>query len=192
MSGADPVGEFIVGNAVLNKPTELLLKPIIKSVTPFVNKSIGAFNKVKVNYRDMNNLNKFADVYTYKRPSANIFNSKSVDNAYKTLLNQHNTFVRGVSINEKTLSNPKVLEELKRANIYNPEVDKVIPKERIGEYMATHIPNDTGYGRAGINEGESGLYTSNSLDTAKGYVYGNGYIATVRRPVDYTSPYRQE
>ena len=59
--------------------------------------------------------------------------------------------------------------------------------------MATRIPGDTGYGRAGLEEGlENGLYTSNSIDFAKGYTYGDGYVATVRRPVDYSSSSRKD
>ena len=166
-----------------------------EALAPLIGKSLDVggdiVNTIKTNYNDVKDLNKFANIYTYKKPSANILSSKSVDNAYKNLLNQHNTFVRGVSVNDKTLSNPQILQDLKQAGVYDPNIDKVIPKKQIGEYMATHIPGSNGYGRAGLGQfDKSGLYTSNSFNTAKGYTYGDGFIATVRRPVNYSSSKR--
>ena len=58
--------------------------------------------------------------------------------------------------------------------------------------MATNIPGRTGYGRAGLDELDNGIYASNSYNTAKGYTYGDGYIATIRRPVDYSSKNRKD
>jgi len=61
--------------------------------------------------------------------------------------------------------------------------------------MATHVPIQTGYGRAGLNEnvfreGKDAIYTSNSIPTAEGYTYGDGYIVKVKRPTDFSSKNR--
>ena len=63
--------------------------------------------------------------------------------------------------------------------------------------MATHIPIATGYGRASLNSevfdrGLQGLYTSNSIPTAEGYTYGQGYITKVKKPTDFSSASRQD
>lgn len=209
MSGADPVGQFIVEGAILGKPTQYILDKGLTAavgktsgellgqawggIKKGVNSSINFAQTTRNNYIDINNLNKFAFKYQYKVPRLNIFQPDKINNAYKTVLDQHNTFVRGISLGEPVLSKPQVLDQLIKANVYNPKVDKVLPREKIAEYMATRIPGDTGYGRAGLEEGlENGLYTSNSIDFAKGYTYGDGYVATVRRPVDYSSSSRKD
>ena len=56
--------------------------------------------------------------------------------------------------------------------------------------MATHIPAETGAGRAYLDpdvmkkRGISGLYTSNSKGTAEGYTYGEGYVVKAKKPFD--------
>ena len=160
-------------------------------IGPIAGKAIKNIKNIKTNYKDLNELRDFASTYGYQKPITNIFSNKSVDKTFKNLLNQHNTFARGVSVNDVALSNPQILQSLKNNGIYNPDIDKIIPKKKIGEYMATHIPGDTGgYGRFGLDSGDNGLYTSNSYETAKAYTYGDGYVATLRRPVNYNSPSR--
>ena len=166
-------------------------KAIGNGINATKKKLVPAIENIKTNYKDLNELRDFASTYGYQKPITNIFSNKSVDKTFKNLLNQHNTFTRGVSVNDVTLSNPQILQSLKNNGIYNPDIDKIIPKKKIGEYMATHIPGDTGgYGRFGLDSGDNGLYTSNSYETAKAYTYGDGYVATLRRPVNYNSPSR--
>jgi len=110
------------------------------------------------------------------------------------MMNRHNTFVRGVSTNwehiEKT--NPQILRHLEGKGIdwkNNPKA--------AAEYMATHVPIQTGYGRADLNnevfnQGLDGIYTSNSIPTAEGYTYGQGYITKVKKPTDFSSTNRQD
>ena len=166
-------------------------KAIGNGINATKKKLVPAIKNIKTNYKDLNELRDFASTYGYQKPITNIFSNKSVDKTFKNLLNQHNTFTRGVSVNDVALSNPQILQSLKNNGIYNPDIDKIIPKKKIGEYMATHIPGDTGgYGRFGLDSGDNGLYTSNSYETAKAYTYGDGYVATLRRPVNYNSPSR--
>jgi len=110
------------------------------------------------------------------------------------MMNRHNTFVRGVSTNwehiEKT--NPQILRHIEGKGIdwkNNPKA--------AAEYMATHVPIQTGYGRADLNnevfnQGLDGIYTSNSIPTAEGYTYGQGYIIKVKKPTDFSSTNRQD
>lgn len=166
-------------------------KAIGNGINATKKKLVPAIKNIKTNYKDLNELRDFASTYGYQKPITNIFSNKSVDKTFKNLLNQHNTFTRGVSVNDVTLSNPQILQSLKNNGIYNPDIDKIIPKKKIAEYMTTHIPGDTGrYGRFGLDSGDNGLYTSNSYETAKAYTYGDGYVATLRRPVNYNSPSR--
>jgi hypothetical protein len=50
--------------------------------------------------------------------------------------------------------------------------------------MSTHVPINTGYGRASLSgkflKGQDAIYTSNSMNTAEGYTYGNGYITKLK------------
>ena len=59
--------------------------------------------------------------------------------------------------------------------------------------MSTHVPIQTGYGRAGFSrntENIDAIYTSNSIPTAEGYTYGDGFIVKVKRPTDFSSKNR--
>ena len=119
-------------------------------------------------------------------------NSKLTDETIQGLVNQHNTFVRGVSTNwdEIAKKNPKILRHLEKKGI-----DYINNPQAAAEYMSTHVPIQTGYGRAGLNEnvfreGKDAIYTSNSIPTAEGYTYGDGYIVKVKRPTDFSSKNR--
>ena len=118
--------------------------------------------------------------------------SKLTDETIQGLVNQHNTFVRGVSTNWEVIAkkNPEILRHLEGKGI-----DYINNPQAAAEYMATHVPIQTGYGRAGLNEnvfreGKDAIYTSNSIPTAEGYTYGDGYIVKVKRPTDFSSKNR--
>ena len=49
----------------------------------------------------------------YNEKYKSFFELNFVDKTFKNLLNQHNTFTRGVSVNDITLSNPQILQSLK-------------------------------------------------------------------------------
>ena len=118
------------------------------------------------------------------------------DRIIRGLVNRDNTFVRGVSTNWKELErvNPEILRHLegKGFNLTTEEGTK-----KAAEYMATHVPINTGYGRASLNndifdKGMDALYSSNSIPTGEGYTYGQGYIVKGKRPTDFTSSSRKD
>lgn len=156
------------------------IKSVGKSSVELLNKSISNFN-------DINQLYNFAGRNSYRKPLVNPLSSSSVDRAYKKLLDQHNTFVRGVSTSEIALDNPIVLNHLQERGIYDPTISKDLQEEKIANYMSTHIPPDTGNGKYGLGQYENGLYTSKNVNLAKNFAHERGYIATVKRPVDYSS-----
>lgn len=149
----------------------------------------------KLNLRDLQYAENYFNKYGYDIPKNLIEianDSKLTDETIQKLVNQHNTFVRGVSTNWQEISqrNPEILNHLKKANI-----DYINNPQAAAEYMSTHIPFNTGYGRAGLTkevfkEGKDGLYTSNSIPTAEGYTYGDGFVVTVKRPTDFSSKNR--
>ena len=90
--------------------------------------------------------------------------------------------------------NPRILEHLKSKGF---DLSTKDGSKKASEYMATHIPINTGYGRAGVDReifkmGDNALYTSNSIPTAEGYTYGQGYIVKAKKPTDFSSPNRQD
>ena len=104
-------GEFIgpiAGKAIGNG-----IKAIGNGINATKKKLVPAIENIKTNYKDLNELRDFASTYGYQKPITNIFSNKSVDKTFKNLLNQHNTFTRGVSVNDVTLSNPQILQSLK-------------------------------------------------------------------------------
>jgi hypothetical protein len=138
---------------------------------------------------------KFGSKYRIPENLDRIAQSKVLtDRTIRGLVNRDNTFVRGVSTNWKELEkySPSALEHLKKVGI-----DYIKNPKQAAEYMATHIPPQTGYGRAGMksdmfNANLDGLYTSNSKATAEGYTYGDGYMVKVKKPTDFSSTNRQE
>jgi hypothetical protein len=111
-------------------------------------------------------------------------------------MDRHNTFVRGTSTNWDVLAekNPEIIKHLENQgfNLSTKEGTKAA-----AEYMATHVPIQTGYGRAGLNsdvfdQGLDAIYTSNSIPTAEGYTYGQGYITKVKKPTDFSSSNRKD
>lgn len=196
VSGTDPIGQFIVEGVALGKPTQYLLD---KSLQGLVGKTSGELlgqawgftrNSGKdfiKNSRDIKQLYNFAGKNSYRKPLVNPLSSSSVNRAYKNLLDQHNTFVRGVSTSERVLDDPIILNHLQEQGIYNPAISKNLQEEKLASYMSTHIPPDTGHGRYGLGQYENGLYTSKNINVAKNFAHERGYIATVKRPVNYSS-----
>ena len=151
------------------------------------------------NLDDLKEATKFANKYGYELPENldRIAQSDMLtDRTIRGLMNRHNTFVRGVSTNwdEIGKKNPEILKQLesKGFNLSTPKGTKAA-----AEYMATHIPDQTGYGRHGLsneifNRGLDGLYTSNSIPTAEGYTYGKGFIVKAKKPTDFSSTNRKD
>ncbi|HNQ21352.1 MAG TPA: hypothetical protein PKI46_09850, partial [Bacteroidales bacterium] len=147
------------------------------------------------NLKDLEYAKNYYSKYGYSIPEnlAEIAkDSKLTDEIIQGLVNQHNTFVRGVSTNwdEIAKKNPEILRHLEGKGI-----DYINNPQAAAEYMSTHVPIQTGYGRAGLNEnvfreGKDAIYTSNSIPTAEGYTYGDGYIVKVKRPTDFSSKNR--
>lgn len=161
-----------------------------------INSSVINTNIAK-NLQDLEVAQKFAQQYGYELPAnlERIAQSDELTNrTIRGMMDRHNTFVRGVSTNWEAIGkkNPEILRHLEGKGIdwqNNPKA--------AAEYMATHIPISTGYGRASLNrdvfdQGLEGLYTSNSIPTAEGYTYGQGFITKVKRPTNYSSANRQD
>jgi hypothetical protein len=156
-------------------------------------------NSFSTNLSDLKEAQKFAKEYGYELPKNLERISQSnilTDRTIRGMMNRHNTFVRGVSTNWEELSkrNPEILRHLegKGFNLSTEEGSK-----QAAEYMATSVPIQTGYGRAGMssdifNNNLDGIYTSNSMNTAEGYTYGNGYIVKVKRPTNFSSTFRKD
>jgi hypothetical protein len=185
-----------VGNFALDMLNPLSgarsLKPKVsnKFMPPLVS------NSVK-NLEDLEAAKNFAQQYGYNLPNNLERISQSdmlTDRTVRGLMDRHNTFVRGVSTNwdEIEKRNPEILRHLEGKGIdwqNNPKA--------AAEYMSTHVPIKTGYGRASLDNevfkrGEDAIYTSNSVPTAEGYTYGQGYITKVKKPTDFSSINRQD
>jgi len=135
---------------------------------------------VQRNLNDLKFATEWAKQYGYKLPTESFEkiaqSDKLTDMTIRGLANRHNTFARGVSVENTFLQNlGKFTNDPKAA----------------AEYMATHIPPDTSAGRAGLSKSH-GLYTSNSLETAEGYTRNNGYIVRVKKPTYFVGNNRQE
>lgn len=155
------------------------------------------------NYKDIAGARKFADKYKYKAPSyTTALSTESTDAAIRKMAEEHNTFARGVTVDVDGMPGFRregIERELQGSGIdinkvgVGPDADPAVTKEFARRSLLT-IPGDTGYGRAGLagtaaDAPTSGLYTSNSFDTAKGYTYGEGYIGRLRRQgLDFSGP----
>jgi hypothetical protein len=201
MNIKNPVGAFavdaildpanIVGGTAVSKIAKAATKAS-KVAKPAVSSAVkNVVNKTK-NLEDLQSAQKFAKGYGYKLPEnlERIAQSDELTNrTVRGLMNRHNTFVRGVSTNWDAIkeSNPAVLRHLEELGI-----DYMNNPQQAAEYMATHIPGSTGYGRFGLKPGENAIYLSNSVPTAEGYTYGQGYVTKVKRPTDFSSANRQD
>lgn len=162
-----------------------------KLYSPIVNQEIKQY-AINNNLKDLEYAKEYFSKFGYEIPDnlINIANSsKETDNFIKNLVDQHNTFVRGVSTNFEKL--PQTVKDILNKN----NIDYINNPKAAAEYMATHIPGYTGYGRASLtndmfNSNLDALYTSNSLKTAEGYTYGSGYQVKVKKPTDFSSKNR--
>ena len=146
------------------------------------------------NLKDLKEAQKFAKKYGYTLPSnlERIAESNVLtDRVVRGMMDRHNTFVRGVSTNWEELGkrSPKIIKDLEDLG-FNLSTEE--GSRQAAEYMSTHIPGQTGYGRFGLKPGENALYLSNSLPTAEGYTYGNGFIVKTKRPTDFSSVNRKD
>lgn len=113
------------------------------------------------------------------------------EKAVKDLVNQHNTFLRGVR--------PLTLEERYYVGKELKKQGLEVNEDNIYKHAVTHtVPPITGAGRADIPDGiEGALYTSNSGNQSVGYANKSkfnfsgeieGIIGKVRRPTKFNSP----
>jgi len=192
---ADPFNA--VGAGAGTKAAKLaMMLPAIPGLNKLFKSSKAATNVLSStrNLEDLKEATNFAKKYGYELPENldRIAQSDMLtDRTVRGLMNRHNTFVRGVSTNWEEIGkkNPEILKQLesKGFNLSTPEGSKAA-----AEYMATHIPGETGYGRFGLREGENALYLSNSSPTAEGYTYGKGFLTKVKKPTDYSSTNRTD
>lgn len=194
------VAAFEVGAPLATKASQTVFKYASPYVKPIVNSVKNRLFKspilpIEQNLKDLQYAKDYYSKFGYDIPENIAEIAKSTEQTDKTiqgLVEQHNTFVRGVSTNWAELEkrNPEILRHLEGKGIdwkNNPQA--------AAEYMATHVPINTGYGRAGFGkqiENMDALYTSNSIPTAEGYTYGDGYIVKTRKPLDFNSKNRIE
>lgn len=169
-------------------------------VPPTEDPNLKAFvNNTQKNLEDLTYAKEFFKNRGYNIPENLDRVAKSdllTDRTIRGLVNRDNTFVRGVSTNwaEIEKRNPEILRHLegKGFDLLSEEGSK-----KAAEYMGTHIPIRTGYGRASmdktfLNEGNDALYTSNSIPTAEGYTYGDGFIIKGKKPTNFSSLNRKD
>jgi len=161
----------------------------------------GKIGSTGTRFKDLQQLGRFARSYGYPMPSdiQRIAQSdKLTDMTFRGIMGRHNTFVRGVSTNWPKVKETLSAKWLGEENAWNKLVKELEAQginyetnpQAAAEYMASHIPGETGYGRYGLKKGEHALYVSNSKPNAEGYTYGDGYSVTLRRPTDFSSPNR--
>lgn len=168
----------------------------LKRLKPNITSSV---DNVGRNLTDLQEAKKFAQQYGYELPTNLERISQSnmlTDRTIRGMMDRHNTFVRGVSTNwdEIAKRNPEILRHLENKGF---DLSTKEGTKQAAEYMATHVPIKTGYGRASLDKevferGEDAIYTSNSIPTAEGYTYGQGYITKVKRPTDFSSLDRKD
>jgi len=156
--------------------------------------SVENTGNISKNLKNLNFAKDWASKYGYELPEnlTRISQSDELTNrTIRGLANRHNTFVRGVSTNWEHLAqkNPEIIKHLENQG-FNLETEE--GSKAAAEYMSSHQPINTGYGRFGLKENENALYLSNSVPTAEGYTYGNGYVVKVKRPTDFSSANRED
>ena len=160
-----------MANGKFTPETAMDVMPLGRVVSPIINEG----KHLATNINDYNNINKFIKRYgytEYKPKLGLIFDDNKLDRLTNQLVRQHNRFVRGVSVSEAR-------------KYYGFSEDWT--DEQIAEYVLTHphIPNALNSG--GNPERNPVLYTSNSIDLAKQYTDGNGYIGILQRPITYNA-----
>lgn len=106
--------------------------------------------------------------YNYNPKLGLIFDNKKLDRLTDQLVRQHNTFARGVDVNEarKYYGFPKSMTD-----------------EEIAEYVLTRPHRPSANNSGGNPDRNPVLYTSNSIDLAKAYTNGDGYVGILQRPM---------
>lgn len=150
--------------------------------------------KVKQMEDIIDKVNKWGMRYKYSKiPKSSAKNPEIAEELIKQRLVEHNTFARGV---RDDYSHREQLNTLARKHFNLPYNIEPSIEQRL-QVAATYYAPETGSGRAGFYQnykGEGSLYTSNSLDTAKGYAMqqhrgeNDGLIAIVNRPIDFSQP----
>lgn len=180
--------------ALIGLGSELRARPTILPVESPTAYQAGELVKNVDNLKDLQAAKKFAKKYGYELPSdlERVAQSDELTNrTIRGLMNRHNTFARGVSTNWKEIAkkNPQILKNLEQKGF---DLSTEEGSKAAAEYMSTTIPSRTGYGRYGLKPGEDALYLSNSIPTAEGYTYGEGYVNKVKRPTNFSSSNRQD
>ena len=175
------------------------LRQGLRTAGPSFGSSIESTTTISKNLEDLTHAKDWAKQYGYDLPEnlERIAQSDELTNrTIRGMMDRHNTFVRGVSTNWDELAqrNPEILRHLEGKGF---DLSTKEGTKQAAEYMATHVPIDTGYGRASLNNqvfdrGQDAIYTSNSIPTAEGYTYGQGYITKVKKPTDFSSSNRQD
>lgn len=191
-----------------------------KGVAPLANEIKNAFTltAAQKNLRDLNYAKKVYGPLGYQIPENLERVAQSdvlTDRTVRGLVNRDNSVYRGVNVDlealkERLVRSNKLISKFSGkppqeaidqydvliGNLKKANVDVNNPEE-IAKYMATHIPAETGAGRAYLDpdvmkkRGISGLYTSNSKGTAEGYTYGEGYVVKAKKPTDFSSSSRK-
>ena len=202
----DPQGFFQnaanIGLDVVVDPSNIvgggLAKNALRTATKKTQKVLPkAVNSISNNLKDLEYARKIAKEinYTFPKDIKKIAKSNDLtDKAIKKMVDEENTFARGVSTNWEKIEveNPQILRHLESKGI-----DWKKNPQEAAEYMGTHSPIDTGYNRVSMDEdafsrGYDALYTSNSFKTAEGYTYGDGYVMKVKLPTDFSSASRKD
>lgn len=135
----------------------------------FFNNTKSFFN----NIRDYINIKHFINRYEYKyHPKLGlILDDDKLDRLTEQLVKQHNTFARGVDVREarKYYGFPKTMSD-----------------EEIAKYTLTHAHRPSTMNAGGNPDRNPVLYTSNSIDLAKAYTNGDGYVGILQRPITYS------
>ena len=191
-----------------------------RGVAPLANEIKSAFTLTgpQRNLKDLNYAKKVYGPLGYQIPENLERIAKSdvlTDRTVRGLVNRDNSVYRGVNVDlealkERLVRSNKLFSKFSGkppqeaidqydvliGNLKKANVDVNNPEE-IAKYMATHIPAETGAGRAYLDpdvmkkKGISGLYTSNSKGTAEGYTYGEGYVVKAKKPTDFSSSSRK-
>ena len=171
--------------------------PVRTQTTPIVHPSSGKVIKLGDSEYNKNRafiakFNKWNKRYGYEPISTELAEqSDKLDEAVKDRLLQHNTFLRGVFIDE---NNPGY--ELMKAKLIDEGIEPT--NDNILQALATRFIPEVGVhgGRAGFyaipasKQYKGALYTSNGLDQAAGYARRNGRrtyqgVFKVRRPISF-------
>lgn len=156
-----------VQNNNISTETALNLLPLVNSGMAVSN----AGRHLASNVIDYRNLKNFINRYGYNEYNPKlglIFNDDKLDRLTNQLIRQHNTFTRGASVSEAR----------QYYGIPNTWTDEEVAKHIL---TTPHVPNANNSG--GNAAGLPVLYTSNSLDLAKTYADGNGYVGILQRPL---------